>query len=140
MDSRVQIVSVLGSAALLLVVFEMIRRRRLMERYSLIWLFAAVVLLTLASLRGLLEEISDAIGVASPPNALFLVAFAFITLVLLHFSATISRLSDQTKVLAQRLAATEERLRRAEAAVAVPQRTPGERERVDAPASGTHAD
>lgn len=140
MDSRVQLVSILGSAALLLVVFEMVRRRRLMERYSLIWLFAAVVLLVLASFRSLLEKISDSIGVASPPNALFLIAFAFITLVLLHFSATISRLSDQTKVLAQRLAATEERLRRAEAAVATPQPSQGERERENAPVSGTHAD
>lgn len=139
MDARVQIVSILGSAALLLVVFEMVRRRRLMERYSLIWLLAAGVLLLLAIFRDLLEKISDAVGVASPPNALFLIAFAFITLVLLHFSATISRLSDQTKVLAQKLAATEERLRRVENQAGAPAED-NSPQHGDAPVSGAHAD
>lgn len=137
MDSRVQLVSIVGSAALLLVVLEMVRRRRLMERYSLIWLSAALVLLFLAIFRGLLEDLARAIGVASPPNALFLVAFAFITLVLLHFSVTISRLSDQTKVLAQKLAATEERLRRAERQNGSAAKVPGENSE---PASGVNAE
>ena len=45
-----------------------------------------------------------------PPSALFLIAFGFILLLLLHFSVVISRLSDQTKVLAQRLSLAEERI------------------------------
>ncbi len=51
-----------------------------------------------------------------PPNALFLVAFGFVMVLLLHFSLAVSRLSDQSKVLAQRLALLEERLHRHEAA------------------------
>ena len=47
-----------------------------------------------------------------PPNALFFIAFAFVLVLLLHFSLAVSRLSDQTKVLAQRLALLEERLER----------------------------
>ncbi|MBJ7347498.1 MAG: DUF2304 domain-containing protein, partial [Thermoleophilaceae bacterium] len=82
---------------------------------SLLWLFAAGVLLLLAIFSGILEKFSGAVGIATPSNALFLVAFGFVILVLLHFSVTISRLVDQTKVLAQKLAITEERLRRAEA-------------------------
>ena len=54
------------------------------------------------------------IGVASPPNALFFIAFGFVLVLLLHFSLAVSRLADQTKVLAQRLALLEERQRRAE--------------------------
>jgi hypothetical protein len=61
------------------------------------------------------------IGIAYPPNALFLVAFGFVLVLLLHFSLAVSRLTDQSKVLAQRLALleqrqreTEERLREAE--------------------------
>jgi hypothetical protein len=50
--------------------------------------------------------------VAYPPNALFLIAFGFVLVLLLHFSLAVSRLSDQTKVLAQRLALLEEEVRR----------------------------
>lgn len=111
MDDRIQIVAILGAALLLLVVLELVRRRRLLERYALLWLLSSAVLLGLAIWRGVLEEIADAIGVAYPPNALFLIAFLFTLLLLLHFSVVISRLADQTKVLAQRLAQLEARLR-----------------------------
>jgi hypothetical protein len=92
----------------------MVRRRRLMERYALLWLLSALVLLALGIWSGALETISHAIGVIYPPNALFFVAIAFVLLLLLHFSSAVSRLSDQSKVLAQRQALLEERLRRQE--------------------------
>ena len=114
MPARVQLVAIIGSVGLLLVVLEMVRRRRLMERYALLWLLSAVVLIGLAAWRNGLEKISNAIGIAYPPNALFFVAVAFILLLLLHFSSAVSRLSDQAKVLAQRTALLEERLRRLE--------------------------
>lgn len=114
MEVRIQIVAIIGAGLLLFGVLELVRRRRLLERYALLWLLSALVLLGLAIWRGLLETISDAIGVAYPPNALFFIAFAAILLLLLHFSVAVSRLSDQSKVLAQRLALLEERVRRQE--------------------------
>jgi len=114
--ARIQLVAILGAAVLLFVVLEMVRRRRLMERYALLWLFSAIVLLALASWSGGLAKISHAIGVIYPPNALFFIAFGFVLVLLLHFSSVVSRLSDQTKVLAQRLALLDERLRRSEEA------------------------
>ncbi len=114
MQARIQLVAILGAVALLLTVLEMVRRRRLMERYALLWLFSAVVLLGLASWSGGLAKLSRAIGVIYPPNALFFIAFGFVLLLLLHFSSVISRLSDQSKVLAQRQALLEERLQRLE--------------------------
>jgi hypothetical protein len=116
MDTRLQIVAILASAALLVILLELVRRRRLLERYALLWLLSALVLLGLSVWGGLLEELASLIGVAYPPNALFLVAFGFVMLLLLHFSLAVSRLTDQTKVLAQRLALLEERLGRQEAA------------------------
>ena len=110
MGSRIQLVAILGSAALLFAVLEMVRRRRLMERYALLWLCSGVVLLALASWPGALSRISRLIGIFYPPTALFVVAFVFVLLLLLHFSTAVSRLSDQAKVLAQRLALLEERL------------------------------
>jgi hypothetical protein len=103
MDSRVQIVAILVCAGLFGIVLELVRRRRLMERYALLWLGCTLVLLALAVWRDGLEEFASLVGVAYAPSALFLVALGFILLLLLHFSLVISRLADQTKVLAQRL-------------------------------------
>jgi hypothetical protein len=112
MDARIQIVAILAAAGLIVVLLELVRRRRLLERYALLWLFSALVLLGLAVWRGLLEDLASVLGVAYPPNALFLIAFGFVLALLLHFSLAVSRLSDQSKVLAQRLALLEERLGR----------------------------
>lgn len=114
LDKKLQIVTIVGATALLLVVFELVRQRRLMERYSLLWLLASVVLLLLAIFSGLLRTLSSAVGIQTPSNALFFVMFGFVILLLLHFSASISKLTDEFKVLAQRQAADEERLRRLE--------------------------
>jgi hypothetical protein len=110
MDVRIQIVAIVAAGGLILVLLELVRRRSLLERYALLWLFSALVLLALAVWRDLLEQVASALGVAYPPNALFLIAFGFVLVLLLHFSLAVSRLSDQTKVLAQRLALLEERV------------------------------
>ena len=101
----------MGSALLLLIVLELVRQRRLLERYALLWLFSSLVLLGLAIWSDALETIATALGIVYPPNALFLIAFGFVLVLLLHFSLAVSRLSDQSKVLAQRLALLEERAR-----------------------------
>jgi hypothetical protein len=119
MANRIQLVAIVGSVLLLLAVLEMVRRRRLMERYALLWLLSALVLIGLASWRNGLVLVSRVVGIIYPPNALFFIAFGFVLLLLLHFSSAVSRLSDQTKVLAQRLAMLEERLSRTEKPAAV---------------------
>ncbi len=116
MGSRVQVVAVIGAVALLFIVLEMVRRRRLMERYALLWLLSAVVILGLALWQDALEELAKAMGILSAPNALFFVAVGFILLLLLHFSAAMSRLSDQAKVIAQRHAILAQRVRELEEA------------------------
>jgi hypothetical protein len=114
MDPRLQIVAITGALGLLLFVLELVRRRALMERYALLWLLSSVVVLGLAIWDDALTVLAREIGIVSGPNALFLVAIAFILLLLLHFSAAMSRLSDQSKVLAQRQALLERRLRELE--------------------------
>jgi hypothetical protein len=117
MDTRIQILALIATGVLLFIVLELVRRRRLQERYALLWLVSTVFLLILAAWRDALTKVADLVGIAYPPNALFFLAFAAILVVLLHFSVVISRLSDQTKILAQRLAMLDERLRRQEAPV-----------------------
>jgi hypothetical protein len=93
-----------------LLVFELVRRRALMERYALLWLAAAVVLVVLAVWRGLLTSVSGDLHIYTPANALFAAGFVFAVALLLHFSMVISRLSEQNKVLAQRLALLDQRV------------------------------
>jgi len=104
MDTKLQILAIAASGTLVLVVFELLRRRRLIERYALLWLFSSLVLLLLSVWTGLLEIVSKAVGIAYPPNALFAIAFGFVLLLLMHFSLAISRLSGESKVLAQKVA------------------------------------
>jgi len=113
MELRLQLVAVAATVGLLFIVLELVRRRKLLERYALLWLLSALVLLGLAVWRGLLEHVAAALGIFYAPSALFVIAFGFILVLLLHFSIAISRLADQSKVLAQRLALLEEREREA---------------------------
>jgi len=115
METRIQIVAIVATAGLFLIVFELVRRRRLMERYALLWLFSTVVLLGLAVWKSLLEEVAQTIGIFYAPSALFVIAFGFILVLLLHFSLVISRLADQNKVLAQRIGLMQQRLDELEA-------------------------
>jgi hypothetical protein len=109
---RVSIVASIASILLILVVLELIRSRRLRERYALLWLATGFVLLVLSAWRDGLNTIAGWFGVTGyPPAVLFAVATLFILVVLLHYSTVISRLSDQNSILAQRLALLEERVR-----------------------------
>jgi hypothetical protein len=104
LDTRVQLVAIVGSAVLFFFVLELLRRRRLGEPYAILWLVASVVLLTLAVWDDLLDELADVVGIAVPANALFIVAFGFVLILLLSFSVVLSRLSRENKALAQEIA------------------------------------
>jgi hypothetical protein len=105
---------IIVAVAICVLIFELVRRKHLMERYAILWLLAAVTLLVLAAWQGLLTTLSHAVGIYYPPAALFAVAFLFVLVMLIHFSVTISRLSDQNTVLAQRLALLQQRLEQAQ--------------------------
>jgi hypothetical protein len=110
METRLQIVAIVGAVGLLVLVLELVRRRALMERYALLWLASSLVILVLAVWSDALTVLARQLGIVSAPNALFFVALAFVLFLLLHFSAAMSRLTDQSKVLAQRQAILEQRL------------------------------
>jgi len=107
---RVTIAASVAAILLLAVIFELIRTRRLQERYALLWLLTGVVALVLAVWRQGLGKLSDVLGVSYPPSMLFLATGVFVVVLLLHYSTVISRLSDQNRILAQRLALLEGRV------------------------------
>jgi hypothetical protein len=104
-NQRIEVI--LLALVVCVLIFELVRRRRLMERYAILWLLAGATVLVLALWKGLATKLSHAVGIYYPPSFLFAVAFVFVLAMLVHFSTTISRLSDQNKVLAQRVALLE---------------------------------
>jgi hypothetical protein len=107
----VSIAGAVASVVLIAVILELIRSRRLRERYALLWLLTGLVMLALSVWREGLNTIADWLGVTGyPPAVLFAVGMLFVIVVLLHYSTVISKLTDQNTILAQKLALLESRL------------------------------
>ncbi len=102
--NRITVLAVLASAILLLYILEMVRRRRLREEYSILWLTGGVVMLVFSLKKDWLESAASAAGIYYPPSFLFLIGMFFILLILIHFSITISKLYQMNKKMAQDLA------------------------------------
>ncbi len=112
-ETKAQIIALATTLAIFLLILELVRRRRLVERYALLWLSTAGVLLVLSIWTDGLEVIADAMGIAEPANAIFILAFGVVFLLLLNFSVATSRLSEETKILAQESARLDHELRAA---------------------------
>lgn len=110
-ERRAQVVALVTTLAIFLAVLELVRRRRLVERYALLWMSAAVALLVLSIWTDLLGGIADAMGIQQPANAIFILAFGVVFVLLLHFSVATSRLGEETKILAQEAARLDLELR-----------------------------
>ncbi|HEY5997091.1 MAG TPA: DUF2304 domain-containing protein [Candidatus Deferrimicrobiaceae bacterium] len=102
--TRVGVIAALACLALVFYILEMVRRRKLREEYSILWLSGGIVMFVLVLRRDWLEIASQAVGIFYPPSFLFLVAIFFILLILIHFSITVSRLYQMNKRMAQELA------------------------------------
>jgi hypothetical protein len=110
--SRTQILAIISAVALLIIVLELVRRRRLREEYSWIWLLTAVGYLAIALVPGLIEWVAGAIGSVRPTSVFAFLGLFFLFLVSIQFSVQISRLAEQNKDLAQQLAILDSELRR----------------------------
>jgi hypothetical protein len=102
-------------ALLLLIVLEMVRRRKLREDYSLLWLATFALLVILSTFRTtLLDSVAEILGIFYPPTALFVIGFGLMLLILLQFSMVITQLSRQTSQAAQHIALLNLRIRELE--------------------------
>ena len=104
MVDRSTIFMVGASIVALLVVLELVRRRRLSEQYSLLWLGTAIVMLVVGAWRDLLHSLAALVNIHHPPNLLFLLAALFLLFIQLYFSTVITRLAHESKEAAQQIA------------------------------------
>jgi hypothetical protein len=122
LTTRQRVVAILVAVGMLALVVEMVRRRKLREEYSWLWVITAAVLLVLALCYPLLLWLTQLVGAAAPPSALFFGGLLFVMVLSLTFSVRLSSLTVRTRKLAQRMAMLEEELART--------RTPHQPERV----------
>lgn len=100
---KIQVVVGLMSLSLLLITFELIRRGKLQERYSILWLFTGGVILLISVFPRIVDLISAFTGMHYL-TSIFTITFLFLLLIVLHFSTVISQFSQKNKDLAQECA------------------------------------
>jgi hypothetical protein len=112
--SLLQIGAVIVSGALLLLVVDLVRRRKLTEEYSFIWILCAVALLVMSLWRDILHVTARWLGVYYPPAVLLLVLIFFVFVASLYFSVVISGQRRQIERLVEEVALLDQRLRETE--------------------------
>ena len=99
-----RIIAGVGSLGLLLFIIELVRRRRLKEEYTVLWVTTAIALLLLAVWAGLLRSLTHTIGAISQASTLYFFGLIFVILLLLHFSVRVSQLERRVVSLLQEIA------------------------------------
>jgi hypothetical protein len=101
---RQQVFALVMSVALLAFIVEMVRRRRLREEYSWLWILVGVAIVVLSVWFGLLRWLTHLIGAVTPVSTFFVFGILFLVVVNVYFSIKISTLTTQVKNLGQKLA------------------------------------
>lgn len=100
---RTQIFVALVGLTMLVFILNLVRRKRLREQYSLLWIFSAVVLVLCAIFTRSVDRLAHLVGIYYPPAFLFLVAILMVLVLQFHFSTVISNLREQNRSLTQDL-------------------------------------
>lgn len=111
MTIRQKFFALIMCIAVFIFILEMVRRRKLREEYSWLWLLTGFVMIMLVAWYDLLVFITHVIGAVLPTTTLFLFGVLFLLLICLHYSIKISTLTDQVKKLAQELAILQEEIK-----------------------------
>lgn len=104
MNIRIQVIVAIGVLVALIIIANMIRRKKLELRYALAWLLVGVSVLILDCFPNLIAWISNQVGIASPVNMLFFFGFCFSLVIIFTLTIAMSRMSIRIKQLAQELA------------------------------------
>lgn len=122
-NTRLTIFSVVVAIAALVLVFELLRRRRLREKYAVIWVVISLGTLVVAVFPLLLGWVSQLVGIQTPSNLLFFGSVLVLFAVSLQLSREVGLLEEQSRRLAEEVGALRLRLDRLESRPA-PQETP----------------
>jgi hypothetical protein len=102
--SRAQVIVALAAVGLALYVLDLVRRRRLSEDFSLLWLLSSTGVALLGFSTGLLRAVTHALGIMYESSTVFAAGIGFTVILLLHLSVRLSRLSQENLLLAREVA------------------------------------
>jgi hypothetical protein len=111
MEMKPRFLALIISVVLVILIIELVRRRKLREEYSWLWLSLSLMMFILALWPGLLDVITQLIGAVLSTSTLFFFALVFLILINIQFSAEISSLRTQVKNLAQQLAMLDDEIK-----------------------------
>lgn len=115
------ILGTIGSIVTLVVLFELLRRKHLREKYAITWVVVSLMTLFVAAFPAVLYWLSDLIGVVVPSNLLFFIASMVLLIISVHHSYELGRLEDRTRTLAEEVALLRLQVESAGAAEDLPQ-------------------
>jgi len=101
MSTEAHILIIVLAAGVIVFIVHLVRSRQLRAKYSVLWFSIGLALAVLAVFPGLLEGVSDLLGIGYPPATFMLLAMSFLLILVLHFSWELSRLEDRTRALAE---------------------------------------
>jgi hypothetical protein len=104
---QLQLTTMVLALVLLGVTLELVRRNKLLEDYSVLWLLMGAAMLAMALWRGAVPLLARLTGVIYAPSAVFIAVLSLCFALLMHFAVVISRLTRQVTALTQRLAIME---------------------------------
>jgi hypothetical protein len=102
--SRTQVIAAIGAVLLVLYVLDLVRRRKLSEEYSLLWVISTVAVASLGFSTRLLVWVSRELGIVQENSTVFAFGLAFSMAMLLHLSVRLSRLGQENQMLSRELA------------------------------------
>ena len=108
--NKIQIIAVIGSVLLFFFILELIRKKKIKEEYSLLWLFISIIFFVVSLFRNMLDNLSRFVGIAYPPVAFLLILIMAIFLILIQFSIIISKQAENNKNLTQEIGLLNERI------------------------------
>ena len=109
MSVKIQIIIAVLIICALIVIIDMIRKKRLELSYALSWLLVGIGVLILDVFPQLIKTISEKIGIVSPVNMLFFFGFCFSLVIIFVLTIAVSKLSIKIKQLAQQIAIYEKK-------------------------------
>ncbi|NLP14070.1 MAG: DUF2304 domain-containing protein [Clostridium sp.] len=102
--------SIVFSILFLLIVIELVRKNKLQERYSLLWIFISIVFLILSSTSVLLDSLAKSLDIKNPPSLLFLLGLIYLIVYSLNTTVVVSKQNERIIRLTQELSLLKQKM------------------------------
>lgn len=111
MTVKLQICLIIGVVIYLIIILNLIKKKRLNLKYSLLWIVTAVIMIVIAAFPKLATYVANAMGIYSVVNAVFIIAGLFALLIILSLTSIVSKQTERIVSLTQEQAILERRIR-----------------------------